>query len=128
MGKYGNVAVMATQLYETGQAATPNIAWDMAAARVFPSSKTARKKGCPRAAYLGLCEKGIVSGIPAGNYSRSLKNKGYALKALEILKVEPALSSNYDALWELVMEGEHKIQNHQMDVVVSLLNNGVIHS
>jgi len=126
MGKYGNAAVMATKLYHEGLAPSPNNAWEMAVAKIFLASKSSQEKGCPRGAYLGLCESGAVSGIPAGSYCRSEKNKGYALKALSLLKQDPTLSHNEKTLWHLVMEREDKTPNHQMDVVNSLWNAGLI--
>jgi hypothetical protein len=46
---------------------------------------SAQKKGCPRGAFLGLCEEGLVKGIPAGNYTTSKDNKAYAVRAAELL-------------------------------------------
>lgn len=57
-----------------------------------------KKKGCPRNAFLGLYEEGLVKGIPSGNYTRSKKNKEYAIKAVKILKGAPELSSNSKTL------------------------------
>lgn len=125
MGKYGNAAVVATELFRKGVASSPNQAWEMAVAKIFPASQSSREKGCPRGAYLGLCESGAVSGIPAGSYCRSKQNKGYALKALLILKNNPALSSDEKTLWQFVMEGKYKTPNHQMDVVTSIWNAGL---
>ena len=34
-----------------------------------------------RGAFLGLCEEGLVKGIPAGKYSASKDNKQYAVRA-----------------------------------------------
>ena len=125
MSKYGNAAVMATKLYREDLALTPNEAWEQAVLTVFPTSRSSQEKGCPRATYLGLCESGVVSGIPAGNYSRSEKNKGYALKALSILQQSPTLLEDKNRLWEIVMESEIKKANHQMDVVISMWNEGL---
>ncbi len=126
MGKYGNAAVMAVKLYQDGLATTPNDAWESAVVNIFPSSKSAQVKGCPRGAFLGLCESGAISGIPQGSYCRAEKNKKYALKALGILRKEPHLSQNEETLWCRVMEGERKISNHQMDVVSSIWNAGFV--
>lgn len=126
MGKYGDAAVMATKLCRERKALSPNSAWEMAVEKVFPSSESSRVKGCPRGAYLGLCESGAVSGIPDGGYCRSEKNKKYALKALALLRQEPKLSQNAETLWHRVMEGEQKVSNHQMDVVISIWNAGFI--
>jgi hypothetical protein len=126
MGKYGSAAVMAAKLYQEGSASSPNKAWELAVTNTFPSSKSSQAKGCPRGAFLGLCESGAVLGIPEGNYSRSQKNKTYALKALALIKAEPGLSLDEQVLWARVMEGEVKVPNHQMDVVSSLWNAGLV--
>ena len=119
MGKYGNVAKIAVDLINSGENINPVDAWNSATYQVFPDSESSRKKGCPRGAFLGLCEEGLVLGIESGQYTRAEKNKGYALKALELLKNNPELSSNEKELWKLVVESE-KQSNHQMDVVITL--------
>ena len=63
MGKYGDAAVQATNLIRQG-GYHPRDAWKTAVRHQFPTQKSAREKGCPRAAYLGLCEAGIVRGWP----------------------------------------------------------------
>jgi hypothetical protein len=61
--RYGEAALMATR----GPSARTNpvAQWDSAMETLYPTSPTARKKGCPRGAFLGLCEEGLVKGIPA---------------------------------------------------------------
>jgi hypothetical protein len=85
MGKYGEAAVLAVQLYKEGIVSGPLDAWERAVSRVFPASTAQQDKGCPKGAFLGLCCDGLIEGIPQGAYSRSSKNKQYALKAIEIL-------------------------------------------
>lgn len=126
LGKYGDAAVLAANIYKDGTVPSPNHAWESAIEKIFPLSKTSQEKGCPRNTFLGLCETGAIFGIPHGNYCRSIKNKKYALKALMLLKDNPGLSQNVNALWDLVMEGEQKVPNHQMDVVSSIWNAGLV--
>jgi hypothetical protein len=126
MGKYGDAAVLAANLYREGMAPSPNHAWESAVEKIFPLSKSSQEKGCPRGTFLGLCETGAIFGIPHGNYCRSIKNKKYALKALKLLKNNPSLSEDVKVLWDLVMEGEQKVPNHQMDVVSSIWNAGLV--
>lgn len=130
MGKYGNAAVLAAKLYQEHSIPSPNSAWEKAVADIFPASRSSQVKGCPRNAFLGLCESGEVLGIPEGSYCRSELNKKYALKALALLRKEPDLSRNAKILWQRVMKGEeneNKSPNHQMDVVISIWNAGLIH-
>ena len=84
MGKYGNAAVLANRLVRGGAARSPNEAWEAAVVGVFANRRSAQQKGCPRAAYLGLCGDGAVAGIPPGHYCRPGKNRGYALEAVFI--------------------------------------------
>ncbi len=79
-----------------------------------------RDKSCPKSTFLGLCEEGLVSGIPSGRYSRSKLNKEYALKAVGFLQACPSLASDPPSLWAKVMAGEAKVPNGQMEVVVAL--------
>lgn len=125
MGKYGITALKAVELYRKSRASSPVHAWNEAAAITFPTSESARAKGCPRGAFLGLCESGAILGIPAGQYCSSTKNKEYALKALALLKQTPSLANDQRELWNRVIDGEEKVPNHQMDVVISIWNAGL---
>lgn len=126
MGKYGEAAIKAVKLFSSGIAKTPKDAWEKATIEIFGDRVTSQYKGCPRNAFLGLCEEGIVKGIAVGNYTKSKKNKEYAIKAIQILKITPELASNKEALWTRVISGENKSHNQQMDVIVSLWNSKLL--
>lgn len=126
MGKYGEVAIVATGFFRGGKAKSPREAWKMAAAVAFPESDSSREKRCPMDAFLGLCEEGLVSGVPAGSYTRSVKNKRYAVEAVGTLRFDPSLADNARALWQRV--AGDKTPNSQMDVVIGLWRAGVIES
>ena len=87
MSKYGELACMAASDARKGNA--PRDAWERAARRIFPSQKSSQDKGCPRCAFLGLAEQGLVVAIPRGPYTRSTDNKRYAAHAVEVLREEP---------------------------------------
>lgn len=125
MGKYGLAAVAATTLVREGRVSEPNEAWELAVRGVFPGSKASQAKGCPRGAYLGLCEEGLVVGVPPGSYCRSVKNKEYALRAVTVL-MSTEVGMAEEELWLWVTQGEKKAPNHQMDVVLSLWRAGYI--
>lgn len=126
MNKYGEAAVQAVRLYTAGKARTPRDAWDEAAARVFGPGTSAQKV-CPRNAFLGLCEEGLVRGVPRGNYCNPpKKNKSYAVAAVALLRREPGLARDPARLWDLVMKGEQKRHNSQMDVVTALWRAGLV--
>lgn len=85
MNKYGQAALKAVNQMETKQSSTPMDAWNIATTETCGEGTWAQKKGCPKNAFLGLCEAGLISGIPHGSYSgrsNSQKNKGYAVKAV----------------------------------------------
>ena len=118
MNKYATTAIRAVKLVRE-ENIDPNNAWKYAALEIFKESKSAREKGCPRGTFLGLCEEGKVDGINPGNYTKSVKNKSYALKALELIIQNPELSENPKLLWDLVVN-ENKKSNSQMEIVCEL--------
>ncbi len=122
--RYGEAALMATQQEASGDI-NPIARWESAMEKLYPTSAAARKKGCPRGAYLGLCEEGLVKGIPAGRYTASKDNKAYAVRAVALLTEGTQLRST-SALWRAVTDGTEKAHNSQMDVVLALWNNDLI--
>lgn len=119
-GTYGSVAIAAVRTYKRDPVAGPLEAWQKAVQEVFPDSASMREKSCPRSTFLGLCEAGLVRGIPPGKYTRSKLNKAYALKAVILLRSSPSLASNPLALWAEVMANEPKSTNGQAVVVIAL--------
>jgi hypothetical protein len=119
MSKYGEASVIAAKLLAGGEVDDPANAWDEATKEVFHSSVSLQDKGCPRGAFLGLCNAGLIQGVSAGNYARASKNGEYALQAVEILKGNRFLASQPELLWKKVA-GNTKTPNHQMDVVIGL--------
>jgi hypothetical protein len=123
MGQYGKAAIFATRRFLLGKALSLGDAWDFAISQCSDSFST-RVKRCPRGAYLGLCEAGLIRGIPPGDYGApsSDRNGRYARDAYKILQSEPELADDKDALWERIPEKTAKNQNGQMDVVLTLLS------
>jgi hypothetical protein len=121
--RYGEAAIMVAR--QGGS--NPADSWEKAMAKLYPTSPMARKKGGPRSAFLGLCEEGLVKGIPAGHYAKSSarENKSYAVKAVALL-LEGTQRWSSSALWQAVTEDTELQQNHQMDVVLALWNNDLI--
>lgn len=122
--KYGLSAVDAVKLCQAKPGLSPIDAWELVVARHFPNSPTSRAKCCPRDAFLGLCGEGLVRGIKPGNYTRSLKNKQYALEAVAALRKNPSLDKQ--SLWNRVHGSEAKRHNSQMDVVLGLLTSDLL--
>ncbi len=127
MNKYGKAAIRATEIYHSNNTDIV-LAWKQSTSEIFPTQKASRNKGCPKSAYLGLCEEGLVKGVPMGVYlRRGLNlNKQYAIDAVELLKSNQTHNINSKGLWNLVMNGEQKTSNSQMDVVLSLWDHGLI--
>lgn len=126
MGKYGESAIMAVKRYRDGQAKSLLDAWEQATLHFFSNTLSGQRKSCPKGAFLGLCEEGLVKGIPPGEYTISADNKRYAVDAVALLRRNPSLAQNRAALWRAVMRGKAKERNQQMDVVVSLWDRGLI--
>ncbi len=121
MTKYGQIAITAARAARSG--ADPVSAWKEAAQGVFPTQKASREKGCPKCAFLGLAESGLVKGVAAGCYTTSQDNKRYAVDALRRIRANSALVDDKTALWKLVV-GDAKQHNGQLDVVIALWKNG----
>ncbi len=120
--RYGEAALIAVR---DSAGTSPAKRWQSAVERVYPTSVSAQKKGCPRGAFLGLCEEGLVKGIPAGNYTVSKDNKAYAVHAAELL-IESKQKWSISELWRAVTDDPEKTHNSQMDVVLALWKNGLI--
>ena len=120
--RYGEAALIAAR---DSAGTSPAKRWQSAMERVYPTSVSAQKKGCPRGAFLGLCEEGLVKGIPAGNYTVSKNNKAYAVRAAELL-IEGKQKWSISELWRAVTDDPEKTHNSQMDIVLALWKNGLI--
>ncbi|WP_308992758.1 hypothetical protein QLS71_016155 [Mariniflexile litorale] len=118
MNKYGTAAINAAI-----EDKNPIESWKIAV-KDF-DSESAKVKGCPKNTFLGLCEDGLIKGIPKGNYTKSIKNKEYAINATKIIKNNPNKSFSPKELWEKLDLGD-KRHNAQMDVVLALWEHGLI--
>jgi hypothetical protein len=128
IGQYGIVAARAAQLLEQKNEANPEEAWIKAAKEKIRKSEKSREKSCPKLAFVGLCEKGLVQGFEGNPEATPNRlNKAYAIRAVEILQLYGNM--NKDELWDIVTDEFGKIglrHNGQMDVVVTLWENGWI--
>jgi hypothetical protein len=122
--RYGEAALMATRRGSSGDV-NPVARWESAMESLYPTSPAARRKGCPRGAFLGLCEEGLVKGIPPGRYTASKENKDYAVRAAALLN-EGTRSWSTTALWRAVSNDADKTHDSQMDIVLALWKNGLI--
>ena len=126
MNKYAQAATKAVELYLEGKINNPKEAWEEATCIYYEKGSSAQKKSCPRGAFLGLCEEGLVKRVPAGDYTSSIKNRVYAVKAVKLLAKDPELGKSSSILWEKVIGSASTTPNQQMDVVLGLWNNNLI--
>jgi len=126
MDKYGDASVRAAKLLSIGTFATPREAWDSAVLEIFPDRLPSRIKGCPRAAFLSLCQLGVIRGVIKGNYTRSVRNRDDVAGALDELIRSPELAEDKLRLWALATGNIGKAHNSQMDVVISLFHAGYL--
>ena len=96
--KYGKSALRAVELIRNNYINDPKEAWEKSTIEIFGKGSASQQKGCPRGAFLGLCEEGMVKGVPAGDYCTSQKNKTYAIKAVNLLKHDPDYLTDKQAL------------------------------
>ena len=122
--RYGEAAILAARQANT-PGLTPKERWESAMEKLYPTSPAARRKGSPRGAFLGLCEEGLVQGIPAGRYSPPNDSKAYAVQAVALLK-GAAQHWSRTALWQEVSKGSGKEHDSQIDVVLALWNKDLI--
>jgi hypothetical protein len=109
---------------------SPVLAWDKAVTVEFPDSISSQKKSCPKNAFLGLCEEGLIEGINSGDYTQSDLNKKYSITAIKILASHKNKTFSPPELWKAVLKklnADHEKQhNSQMNVVLALWNEGLI--
>ncbi|WP_368542317.1 DUF6979 family protein [Enterobacter soli] len=120
---YGIITLNAIELIR--QHLTPIEAWRRAV--------TGKEKGCPKTAFLGLCQFGWVKNIPRGEYlsSRALNgpNKDYAIRAAQLLLANPDAGFTTKQLWALSIAGLNQPpanHNQQMNVVFAIWEAGLL--
>ncbi len=126
INKYGKAAIEAAKLLISKTVTEPELAWNIATSNIFGKNTYAQRKGCPKGAFLGLCEFGLIEGVQVGSYTGSNDNKLYAVKAVKALKENPVLINDIDLLWIKATGNKNIKHNSQMDVVISLWNEGLI--
>jgi hypothetical protein len=126
--RYGEAALLAVRMETYGKALTAEERWQDAVKKVYPTTPIGQKKSAPRAAFVGLCEAGLVKGIradePAPTNSAMNRNKAYAVAAVELLRA--GTHKTVSQLWAAVSETDGGEHSSQMDVVLALWKNGLI--
>jgi hypothetical protein len=124
--KYGEAAIAAAQMVSLSRVKHAPDAWNAAVKQMFPGRLASQQKGCPRGAFLGLCQSGLVKGVPTGSYTKSRLNRQYAIDAVKVLRAQPTLVDHPEEIWRLVVGSTTKVENSQMDVVIALWKKGLI--
>jgi len=131
MGIFGEIALEAIELFDSGEAKDITEVWDKV---VEKKGSSTAQKGCPKDAFLGLCEEGMVKGIPPGSYTASEKNKQYAIKAVDLLRrIESEKGIPAKQVVNQISKGKFwekiapdKKENGQLDVVFTLVKENLI--
>jgi len=126
VGVYGDIAWRACCL-ATEVGMSPPDAWQVALGERYrdPTQfKNAVKHTCPRSAFLGLCQAGLLPGIAVGQYTDSVSSSGYALAAVELLRAAPTLEADKSRL-EARVFGD-RTPNGEVDVVLTFWGRGLI--
>ena len=123
MSKYAEAALRATDSI-VKKRLEPLDARQEAVSYVFPGKEASQKKGCPKGAFLGLCEEGYIPGVKRGNYTNSKLNKQYAIDAVEYLRRNKNFPISANDLWLKIVK--NKKHNEQMSVVLALIKSGAI--
>ncbi|HPJ01755.1 MAG TPA: hypothetical protein PKU80_02815 [Candidatus Limiplasma sp.] len=107
MNKYGQIAVRAAQYVNCNL--SPREAWDKASCEIYPKGSASQRKSCPRTTFLALYDQTLQS-----------PNALHARDARSYLAAHCACNTTPKALWESILNGNHKTHNSQMDVVLAL--------
>jgi hypothetical protein len=116
MNKYAQTAIKTVQNYNTSNSI---IEFYVRTAKEIFETKSSQEKGCPKNTFLGLCTEGLVKGIPKGSYTKSVKNKEYAIRAVAILKQNKHTTFSPKELWDKLELGDKRF-NSKMNVVLTL--------
>lgn len=126
MGVYGEIAQRAWKL-ATSEGIHPPDAWRKAVQERYSDPvecRNAMKHTCPKGAFLGLCEQGVVKNVVSGNYTRSLKSTAYVAVALELLRLDPSLAENKSKFKAQVFRDRKP--NDEIEVLLALWTKGLI--
>ena len=121
--RYGEAALQAVRMNLYGKALTPGERWQDAVQKVYPTP-AGQKKKAPREAFVGLCEAGLVKGVPAPAFATANRNKDYAVAAVELLRA--GTHKTVTQLWTAVSDSDGTEHACQMDVVLALWKNSLI--
>jgi hypothetical protein len=115
-------AARTARSYVISRDMTPAQAWDEAAKKLSGKARSSYAK----TTFLGLCEAGLVKGVPPGDYAdRSGDMARYAARMIEMLVEDDEWEYDPQELFAKATEGKVQEQG-QVDVVFGLWNHGLI--
>ncbi|EST59134.1 hypothetical protein K151_1958 [Proteus hauseri ZMd44] len=124
MGTYGKAAVQTALNYD--DKVNLREQWTNAISKET-TSKSSINKGCPKGAFLGLCELGLVKNIPSNDYNAGADNKRHAKELLALAIENPNITATECfRLYQKSNNDLPKNHNGQADVVISLLEANLI--
>lgn len=129
MDKYSKSALNAVQYILEDRAQSPVEAWYIATGEQFGEGSWGQKKGCPRNAFLGICEEGLIKGVKAGRYNKKEHslNKQYAINTIKLLKEDSTyLERDNKEIWRIVTNGKDIKSNYQVEMVKALWEKDLI--
>ncbi|CRY55648.1 Uncharacterised protein [Yersinia intermedia] len=116
MTKYTEAALIVVKRCQANDSLNVMVTWQS----VIRELK-AYDEACPRSAFIGLCEEGLVKGIPAGSYGlrENNKNKGYAVAAANLILSGHEL--DHKVIWRKVTDS-NIVPHDQVNIVIALHN------
>lgn len=122
---YGKIAVDAANGFQQLVATTLLQSWNSS---LIKNNKN--DKNCPRIAFLGLCENGLIAGIPKGRYIQKttasvIKGKAISIRNIIMNNNPPSIpAQTKTSIWEQV--GGTGQDEGVIDVVYTLFNHGML--
>lgn len=129
MDKYSKSALNVVRYVQENRTESPVEAWFIATGEQFGEGSWGQKKGCPRTAFLGICEEGLIKGIKAGRYNHKQDslNKQYAINTINLLKQDPTyINKDNKEIWAIVTQGKKIKSNYQVEIVKALWEKDLI--
>jgi uncharacterized protein DUF6979 len=124
---WGGIALRAWEMLTRQPGLSLPDAWRAAVCEHYTDpgqQKNALTHTCPKGAFLGLCQWGLVRGVEPGRYTDSTASSGYALAAIGLLQAEPELADDKSALEKRVFGA--RTPNDEVDVVLALRTQGLL--
>lgn len=127
MTKYAQIAINVINKIKNDNKLNPAIEWEKECNLMFGKGTSSASKSCPQETFLGLCDEGLIYGIPQGKYTSEISelNKRYALKGYEYIKNNTDKQLTQKAIWKAI-GNEELAHNGQMSILIELYKRGML--